>query len=61
MPRQIHDFAHQCPLYEDNATHTFASTFSVMLTLNDKDEDVVIRNGWTPEKREGNQVQQKTI
>ena len=34
----------------DNATHALASSATAKPTFNVEDEDVVIRNGWTPKK-----------
>ena len=34
----------------DNATHTLASSATAKPTFNVEEEDVVIRNGWTPKE-----------
>ena len=34
----------------DNASHTLASSATAKPTFNVEEEDVVIRNGWTPKK-----------
>ena len=34
----------------DNATHALASSATAKPTFNDEEEDVVIRNGWTPKE-----------
>ena len=36
----------------DNATHALASSATAKPTFNVEEEDVVIRNGWTPKERE---------
>ena len=36
----------------DNATHALASSATARPTFNVEEEDVVIRNGWTPKERE---------
>ena len=36
----------------DNATHALASSATAKLTFNVEEEDVVIRNGWTPKEEE---------
>ena len=40
----------------DNATHALASSATARPTFNDKEEVVVIRNGWTPKKEEGSSI-----
>ena len=35
----------------DNAAHALASSATAKLTFNVEEEDVVIRNGWTPKKK----------
>ena len=35
----------------DNATHTLASSATAKPTFNVEEEDVVIRNGWTPKEK----------
>ena len=44
----------QCSLYfvVDNATHALASSATARPTFNVEEEDVVIRNGWTPKEEE---------
>ena len=37
----------------DNATHALASSATAKPTFNVEEEDVVIRNGWTPNEEEG--------
>ena len=36
----------------DNATHALASSATAKPTFNVEEEDVVIRNGWTPKEKE---------
>ena len=36
----------------DNATHALASSATAKTTFNVEEEDVVIRNGWTPKEEE---------
>ena len=36
----------------DNATHALASSATARSTFNVEEEDVVIRNGWTPKEEE---------
>ena len=36
----------------DNATHALASSATAKPTFNVEEEDVVIRNGWTPKEEE---------
>ena len=40
----------------DNATHALASSATAKPTFNVEEEDVVIRNGWTPKEEEGTNV-----
>ena len=40
----------------DNATHALASSATAKPTFNVEDEDVVIRNGWTPKEERRSSV-----
>ena len=50
--RPIQYSAHQCPFVANNATHALASSATVNLTFNYKEEYLVIHSGWTPEEEE---------
>ena len=40
----------------DNATHALASSATARPTFNVEEEDVVIRNGWTPKEEEEDSI-----
>ena len=43
----------------DNATHALASSATARPTFNVEEEDVVIRNGWTPKEEKKKNVVQR--
>ena len=44
----------------DNATHALASSATAKPTFNVEEEDVVIRNGWTPKEEDPNRINHPT-
>ena len=40
----------------DNATHALASSATAKPTFNVEEEDVVIRNGWTPKEEKKKKI-----